>query len=657
MRRKRHTKGNDKGGRGYASYDLRALLAAWEQHAEADQPYPPARYCDMGRRAMELGHATLACEILRHGLMASPDHRESLYLAALASVKAGSYSAASALIQRLLPALGRRSPLYSDARSLEGRNAKDRWARLPPGPAKQASGEEAVRAYEAAYAASHAYFPGVNAATMNLLIGRASRGRELAGEVRALCLKSLRARRTPDHWLLATLGEACLLLGDQQAALAWYRRAAAAARRRVGDIATMRRQLRLLETVLPVDPALYAALAVPNVAVFTGHMLDRPGRSPARFPPALQARVAREIAARLDEAEVGFGYCSAACGADILFIEALLGRGAEVHVTLPFDQADFLQTSVAYAGTRWVRRFESALQRATSVSYAVEERYLGDDILFEYTASLTQGAALLRARQLETGTLLMSVVDEADAAMPGGTRTAMDLWSRNALPILKIDLRKLRESATTRSRTQKLATRPEAAPGGRPAPERPASAGRQIKTMLFADMVGFSKLHEEDTPAFLVHFLGEIARVIGGSTAVPAFLNTWGDGLFMVFDEAPIAAEFALQLRDAVRDTDWKRHGLPPDTSIRIGMHSGPVFPALDPIIGRINYFGSHVNRAARIEPVAAPGTAYVSEQTASLLAASGADHLACDFLGSLPLAKHFGASVLYRLRRSGESE
>jgi class 3 adenylate cyclase len=63
------------------------------------------------------------------------------------------------------------------------------------------------------------------------------------------------------------------------------------------------------------------------------------------------------------------------------------------------------------------------------------------------------------------------------------------------------------------------------------------------------------------------------------------------------------------------------------------------------------------VNRAARIEPVTAPGAVYVSEQLAALLATSGVTDYHCDFLGSMPLAKHFGEGVLYRLRRANEAE
>ena len=178
-----------------------------------------------------------------------------------------------------------------------------------------------------------------------------------------------------------------------------------------------------------------------------------------------------------------------------------------------------------------------------------------------------------------------------------------------------------------------------------------------MATMLFADVVGFSKLAEEMAPSFFVNFLGEISDIIAASTVPPAFQNTWGDGLFLAFDDVIDAADFALRLRDTVQTTDWTAKGLPRETGIRIGMHTGPVFPARDPIIERRNFFGSHVNRAARIEPVTVPGAVYVSEQTAAILSGKGGHDFACDYLGATALAKDFGSSALYRLRWAQEVE
>ena len=47
----------------------------------------------------------------------------------------------------------------------------------------------------------------------------------------------------------------------------------------------------------------------------------------------------------------------AACGGDILFIEACLKRNMRVEILLPFAEADFIKESVAFAGDDWVTRF------------------------------------------------------------------------------------------------------------------------------------------------------------------------------------------------------------------------------------------------------------------------------------------------------------
>lgn len=270
--------------------------------------------------------------------------------------------------------------------------------------------------------------------------------------------------------------------------------------------------------------------------------------------------------------------------------------------------------------------------------------------LFPFAAALVNGAAILRARELETAPLMLAVVDRAAQPHAGGTRATLESWTRHGLKAESIDLAALRAAAAAPDIAQH-GPRPD------PAEVRGTPQRREVRTMLFADMVGFSKLEEEATPSFVLNFFGAIAEILDQGKRRPAFINTWGDGLFMVFDEVDDGAAFALQLRDSVRCTDWPARGLPEGTSIRIGMHTGPVFPAHDPLIERLNYFGSHVNRAARIEPVAAPGAVYASSELAFVLAAAGNAAFVTDYLGLLPLAKGFGSSALYRLRRADEAE
>jgi class 3 adenylate cyclase len=629
---------------------LRELIERWQRAREEPASLAEGEPVDLARSALQLGHPTLACEILRVCGVDENGSTQARYLSALAHARVGASARSLSMALSLLDDPGA-APLHIEALALIGRLAKDRWSRLDDGAEREHAGRQAIDCYRRAWELSGDAFPGVNAATMLHVTGEADTARELAARVRGSMPESPAAATA--HWHDATLGELALLLGETEAAQRHYSAAATSASGRVGDVASMRRQLRLLEPSLPAATAVLESILVqPRIVVFTGHMIDAPDRHVARLPEAIEDALAARLAQRLDALGAGFGYSSAACGADLLFIEAMLARGAEVHVTLPFDRGDFLATSVAFAGPHWVERFERALARASSVSYGVRERYLGDESLYAYAGGLMQGAAVLRGRELESEPMLLAVVDPDSERLPGGTRDMIENWRRLGRPLERIDPAPLREVAVARSDVRDAAAAPT--------PDvalRSAALRREVRTMLFADMVGFSRLEEEDTPSFLVHFLGAISDMVRDCGHAPSFVNTWGDGLFMVFAEVEHGADFALRLRDAVRVADWPAHGLPAGTDLRIGMHTGPVFEAPDPLIGRRNYFGSHVIRAARIEPVAAPGSVYVSAELAFALAASGGAGFATDYLGQLPLAKGFGSGPLYRLRRARASE
>lgn len=68
---------------------------------------------------------------------------------------------------------------------------------------------------------------------------------------------------------------------------------------------------------------------------------------------------------------------------------------------------------------------------------------------------------------------------------------------------------------------------------------------------------------------------------------------------------------------------------------------------------GRLNYFGTHVSQAARIEPITPPGHVYASQAFAALAAAEGVREFRCDYVGQTPLAKDHGIRPLYHVRRA----
>lgn len=170
--------------------------------------------------------------------------------------------------------------------------------------------------------------------------------------------------------------------------------------------------------------------------------------------------------------------------------------------------------------------------------------------------------------------------------------------------------------------------------------------------MLFADFAGYSRLHDAYAPLFQHRFLEIGAALIAAAVAKPLEAKTWGDAVYAVFDAPRDAAEFALRFLRQMETIDWTAAGLAASSHVRVSLHTGPVFRTLDPIMQRDSRFGSSVTRAARIEPVTPPGMVYASEAFAASLAAMGAHDYSLEYVGNLPLAKHYGESRIYRVER-----
>ena len=175
---------------------------------------------------------------------------------------------------------------------------------------------------------------------------------------------------------------------------------------------------------------------------------------------------------------------------------------------------------------------------------------------------------------------------------------------------------------------------------------------RALKTLLFADFAGYSRLHDAFAPLFQQQFLEIGQREIERLSVQPLEAKTWGDALYVVFESPRDGAEFALRFLARMLDVDWTAAGLADTSQIRIALHTGPVFCGFDPVMGRDSHFGASVTRAARIEPVTPPGMVYTSEAFAATLTASGSHGYDLEYIGKLPLAKGYGESRIYRLDR-----
>ncbi|MGA2614796.1 MAG: TRAFs-binding domain-containing protein [Spirochaetia bacterium] len=627
----------------------------WDSRDKALWAKDPYFFLRLGERATTAGQQMFAHDVLREGLLVFPGHLLITQRYCLSLIKCGFLLTAKDLLTRLMKdghfdeeTLGILGSVYKEMWAIEGNGE--------PGHPYLAKSREL---YMGAFRRSRGYYSGINAASLSLIIGDKELSAKTARQVLRICADRLKDPSQRDYWTMATVAEAFILLGRQERAAKFCRLARARSVRNYSNLASTRRQLSLLARYTKVDTVVLETLRIPPVIAFTGHMIDAPDLPHPHFPQSAARPVKQRIASLLKKLDARIGYASAACGADVLFHECLLARGGESNVILPFDKEDFFRTSVSFAGPEWKRRARAVLEKSSMVEQATRGGYQnGNEVLFSYANQLIMGKAILRSQFLETEPLLVAVWDGERNGRPGGTSECVRLWEQTGFPSIVIN------PATARVESRKgsagegkgAARRPAARSAARSATRKQdPRKSRQTVAILFADMVGYSKLPEEQVPAYVRGFLSGVSRTLQASAAEPLYRNTWGDAICLAFDDALQAAECAIALRDMVRTTDWSQLNLPGSLNVRIGLHAGPVYCVREPLLGRLNVFGFHVNQAARIEPITSPGNVYASESFAALLLTDPRNRLDCRYVGVIVLPKSFGSYPIYHIKRRTE--
>lgn len=513
-------------------------------------------------------------------------------------------------------------------RAIGARLLKDRALDLPGGLERQQALERAFEAYLAIYRDSGDSFPGINAATLAMLADRNDEANVLAERV----LADPAVAAGLDYWLAATKAEALLILGRTPEVAEALASPAIAASQDHGARSSTARQLAMIAVRWRMDPQmraeLLAPLAPPGVAHFCGHMFAADEATETRLKAAIDAALADE--------KVGFAYGALACGADILFAEAALARGVELHIVLPFEEADFLAQSVRPGGEGWEARFHACATRATSVTIASEMAYFGDPAQFGYGGRMAMGLARLRAQHLGAEAIQLAVWDGQPIEGPAGTAADVAAWRESGGRTRAID-----PGDVTRGLT-------------RPPPRVDSRYERALAAILFTDFAGFSTLSEAALPAFWDGVMRRVAEVLDAQGEGIDCRNSWGDALYAVASNAPLAAQVALELQDALAAFDYATLGLDGEGGMRIGVHYGPAYRTIDHITGRTTFYGTEVSKAARIEPVTPPGAVFATEPFAAILALEAADRFRCRYVGRIPLAKKYGDYPMYRLTRAG---
>jgi class 3 adenylate cyclase len=608
-------------------------------------------YRRLAEHFRDLGEPLLVYDVACEGLERWPGDVRLRQLKALALADSGEPDTAVAIVEEL----EREGSADQETLGIMARAYKDLWLMARQPVERAAHLRRAAQAYERAYQQTGGYWTGINAAMMAVMLGERRRAAILARAVHRQCLNELGGLQAGSHetyWPLATLGEAALILGQRRAAERWYAEAANVVGRRYRNLVSTRRNARLLLEQLGGHPeGIERALRVPRVAMFAGHMIDRPDRATPRFPPRLEHAVYDAVRDRLSNLNCRIGYASAACGSDILFHEAVRDLGGQTHVVLPYHHEDYVKHSVEIVpGASWGARFNDVLEYASEVITASDQRLVGDAVVYDYTAQLLHGLAAGHAEYLETELVPLAVWDGKSGDGPAGTADIVQRWQRLGLQVEIVDIGALLRAESPGLRIDSEQTLAHAPPTE---PPPPAPFRKEVVALLFADAQGFSRLSEEAVPLFVEHFLGAVQELVARTPHRPVVNNTWGDGLYFVFSSVRDAGLFALDLCELVIDTDWTAKGLADDLHLRTGLHAGPAYRCNDPVTGRTNYFGVHVSRAARIEPITPPDHVYASEAFAALATAAAVSEFRCDYVGQTPLAKGYGTFRTYHVRRT----
>ncbi len=569
-------------------------------------------------------------------------------LSAFAGTAAANLGLAQQAIERLhaaAAALGDESPatLKEEVFGTLGRLYKQRALERDGARERAHDFELSLKAYREAYRVSEGIWSGVNVATLSLLLDRKVEAQSLARTLSAqIDLQSVLPNETlkEKQWRYAVRGETALLQNDLGTAAENYATAAAIAQDafRFGEATSMRRQARLILQAQRRSPDLADLwMPTPMVVTFTGHRIDQ-AMADRRFPKTSLGLVRQQLQERLNNRQIRIAFCSLSEGADILFAQAALEAGLELNIVLPNDISALKNAWQDQDLGSYAAVVEPILAGASKVYELAPEGPTGTAIDYLYANEILLGSAILRAQECEGNLRGLAVWDRLPARGIGGTATMVAEMLALGLAVDIIDPLNASLRHMQGTPVQPMVARTEIAP-----------TGHQMRALLFGDFVGFSKLSTLNTIEFAERVLPALAKVIDGFEAAGkpiAVRNTWGDGLFLVLEDALDAALLALKIQECVSAlAPYLRFPL----KMRIALHYAPVLLMTDAISRRPNAVGPGVSRAARLEPATAPGSVYASEALATQLALRRYPNTPrYSFLKHLPWAKGYGVYPTY---------
>ena len=439
------------------------------------------------------------------------------------------------------------------------------------------------------FSLTKSYYTGINAASMTAMAGQAARSREIASEVIAL----IEHDAANDFWKLATLGEAYVLTKNRAKSTEFFVEARKLAGNDWGKVISVYNQLWLLNNFVPVSGEVMKMFNPPVVMAFVGHMIDHPNRSTPRFPASIEPQIKSAILNSLRSSNARIGYCSLACGGDILFAECLEELGGEVNIFLPFAEADFIKQSVAFAGEDWVNRYNRLINKFP-VTYITHEPYAGLDDLFAFQNKVICGSAVLRSAAHQADPTLLTVLSAVDLKRKqGGTRDTINVWPypKNYINI----------NPDTFVTAQPV---PQAETQSQPKSER-----------LDRPVLFLVQVNTESVPAMaLTKLLKDVdAKILDESISFTSYKAN-ETSLLAGFDMESSAMEFVELILESLKNSNVQ-------SLAKVSLSAGPVFVEAKSNALNKDITGESVELIRQMDALVTPRTVLASDHFASVLA------------------------------------
>jgi hypothetical protein len=319
-------------------------------------------------------------------------------------------------------------------------------------------------------------------------------------------------------------------------------------------------------------------------------------------PEPDRAPLVAEIDVFLEREQIGFGYGALAAGADIIVAEALLERGAELHLVLPGGLESFAALSVDPFGAEWRRRFDAAAARAETIRAVEPVEAAPDAVTIGLADEIAMGAALINAGLLASEAVQLLVLDTE-----GASGRSQALWSAGG----------------RRQQVIRAAREDVAAPA--------ASLVEAEGSCLAMLAIGLRDPGNESD-------LAAIKAVLDGlSPALPPSFT--GQAVFVAFAGVAAAAKAAAAIAGEL------------GSAATVGGHYGMADSVRDPFSGAPRIVGRALALAEAAAQSTLPGSACVTDDFAAALAVAAPAGFGTEFVGELdgPGAAPIGLYVLKR--------